>query len=100
MKISARGWLVFGACAAIAAAKRQPELIAIADENKREGARDWQLTRVRLDERGGYRASDIEGYVSHQSIAAGETLDLFVSTRDDWRERLDAVGVPSAPVLW
>ena len=55
----------------------------VATENREPGADDWQLTRVRLDERGGYRASDIEGYVSHQSISAGETLDLFVSTRDE-----------------
>jgi hypothetical protein len=49
------------------------------DENKREGARDWQLTRVR-GRAGMARVPDIEGYCSRQSVAAGETLDLFVST--------------------
>jgi hypothetical protein len=51
----------------------------IAEENRRAGA-DWQLTRVRLDKALGVRASAIEGYCSRQSVAAGETIDLFVST--------------------
>lgn len=62
-----------------AAPKRQPNLIA--DENRREGSRDWQLTRVRLDTRNGWRASDIEGYCSKQSVAAGETIDIMASLR-------------------
>lgn len=57
----------------------QPNLIR--EENAKPGASDWQLTRVRLDQRAGFRASDIEGYCSHQSVAAGETLEVFVSTR-------------------
>ncbi len=48
-------------------------------ENEKPGARDWQLTRVRIN-RGQYRTSLIEGYCSHQSIAAGETLSIFVSS--------------------
>ena len=52
----------------------------IADENRRPGASDWQLTRVRLDKAQGIRASTIEGYCSRQSVQAGDTLDLFVST--------------------
>lgn len=50
-------------------------------ENSREGHDDWQLTRVRLDERGGDRASDIEGYASKQSVKSGEKIDLFISVR-------------------
>ena len=53
------------------AERRQPNLIA--QENRKPGARDWQLTRIRLDSRGGFRSSDIEGYLSKQSVAAGET---------------------------
>ncbi len=59
----------------------EPGTHPIREENARPGATDWQLTRVRLDERAGFRASDIEGYCSRQSVAAGETLDVFVSTR-------------------
>lgn len=59
---------------------RQPTLIA--EENARPGSADWQLTRVRLDQTGGFRASDIEGYCSRQSVKAGETLDIMVSTRE------------------
>ena len=52
----------------------------IADENRRPGALDWQLSRVRLDKQTGVRASAIEGYCSRQSVLAGETLEIFVST--------------------
>ena len=57
---------------------RQPDLIR--EENARSGA-DFQLTRVRLDSSQSYRSSLIEGYCSHQSIQAGEVLELFVSTK-------------------
>ncbi|HLU49794.1 MAG TPA: N,N-dimethylformamidase beta subunit family domain-containing protein, partial [Planctomycetota bacterium] len=55
-----------------------PDLIR--RENEREGALDWQLTRVRVDGSEGVRSRWIEGYASQQSLAAGDTLDLFVST--------------------
>lgn len=61
------------------AAEARPNLIR--EENARPGATDWQLTRVRLDERAGFRASDIEGYCSRQSVSAGETLEIFVSAK-------------------
>ena len=48
-------------------------------ENQYPGARDWQLTRVRLDS-GGFRSPWIEGYCSRQSVKAGETIDIYVST--------------------
>lgn len=51
----------------------------IARENKRPGTTDWQLTRVRVNQ-GKFRTSLIEGYCSHQSVAAGERLQIFVST--------------------
>lgn len=51
----------------------------IVDENKREGSLDWQLTRVRVD-KDGFRSPNIEGYCSKQSVKAGESLDLFVSS--------------------
>jgi len=68
-----------GAGSASAAESDKPNLIAA--ENARPGSTDWQLTRVRLDSRGGFRAADIEGYCSAQSVAAGEVLDFFVSAK-------------------
>ncbi len=53
----------------------------IRQENAKPGALDWQLTRVRLDKTGGFRAPDIEGYCSRQSVKAGEKLDIFVNTK-------------------
>lgn len=48
-------------------------------ENQKDGARDWQLTRVRLDG-GQFRSPWIEGYCSRQSVRAGESIDIAVST--------------------
>ena len=53
----------------------------VAEENRKPGAVDWQLTRVRLDKQTGVRTSTIEGYCSRQSVLAGETLEIFVSTK-------------------
>ncbi len=53
----------------------------IQRENAREGATDWQLTRVRVDKSGGCRNVAIEGYCSKQSVAAGEKLQIMVSTQ-------------------
>lgn len=57
----------------------QVQLSPIVRENQQAGSRDWQLTRVRPDA-GGYRSPAIEGYCSRQSVAAGEVLDIMVST--------------------
>ncbi|MEO6788358.1 MAG: twin-arginine translocation signal domain-containing protein, partial [Chthoniobacteraceae bacterium] len=62
------------------AESEKPRPISIREENAKEGARDWQLTRVRLDKNLGFRASNIEGYCSKQSVLAGESLDFMVST--------------------
>jgi len=51
----------------------------IRDENSKPGALDWQLTRVRLD-KDNYRSAWIEGYCSKQSVLAGESIDIMVST--------------------
>ena len=63
---------------------RQPNLVK--KENSREGARDWQLTRVRPS---GFRTPAIEGYCSRQSVKAGETLDIMVSTEPAARFKLE-----------
>lgn len=59
------------------AADKEPN--QIVQENGRPGSRDWQLTRVRADA-GGFRSPWIEGYCSKQSVRAGETIDIMVST--------------------
>src|SRR5260221_127686 len=62
------------------AAAQEKQAPLTTDENRRPGALDWQLTRVRLDKQTGIRAPAIEGYCSRQSVLAGESLDIFVST--------------------
>ncbi len=61
----------------------------IVRENRKQGATDWQLTKVRLDKYGGYRSPVIEGYCSHQSIEAGQKLEIFVSTNPPSRFRIE-----------
>src|SRR5579875_3827146 len=60
----------------------------IPQENARPGALDWQLTRVRAD-REGFRSPWIEGYCSKQSVRAGETIEIMVSTRPARRFRIE-----------
>ena len=70
-------------------AKSETKRAIIADENRHPGARDWQLTRVRLDKAAGFRAPAIEGYCSRQSVKAGESLDIMVSTDPASRFTID-----------
>ena len=49
----------------------------IKKENSREGARNWQLTRVKPT---GFNTPSIEGYCSRQSVQGGENIDVMVST--------------------
>jgi hypothetical protein len=53
---------------------------AIHIENTRPGTRDWMLTNTRIDPPTRYRCPWIEGYCSHQSVRAGDTIHFFVST--------------------
>src|SRR5688572_3773762 len=73
-------WLLIAvvATASVIAAERDPDLIR--RENAKPGSRDWQLTRVALENYTSIRARYIEGYCSKQSVAAGETIDIMVST--------------------
>ena len=57
-------------------------------ENLEPGDADWQLTRVWLNA-SAYRTSLIEGYCSKQSVHAGESIDVFVSTRPASKFTLD-----------
>ena len=53
---------------------------AIAVENQRPGTAEWQLDKTKIDPETRYRCPTIEGYCSHTSIRAGQTLRIFVST--------------------
>lgn len=63
-----------------AAAESDRPVNPIVIENQKPGTTDWQLTYTKVDPKTRYRSPLIEGYVSHASIEAGETLKLFVST--------------------
>ncbi|MFA7472464.1 MAG: N,N-dimethylformamidase beta subunit family domain-containing protein, partial [Spirosomataceae bacterium] len=60
----------------------------IVEENKKPGSRDWQLTRVRYDQ-SQHRSALIEGYCSKQSVKAGESIDIMVSTNPAVPYQLD-----------
>jgi|SRR5262245_52955807 len=53
---------------------------SIRAENEKPGTLDWQLTYTRVDPKTQYRSRMIEGYASRQSVKAGESIDLLVST--------------------
>lgn len=62
-----------------ATAARRTE--AIAQENARAGTSDWLLTQTRIDPATVYRSPWIEGFCSRNSVRAGETLEIKVSTK-------------------
>jgi hypothetical protein len=51
----------------------------IAEENQRPGTTDWMLRNCQIDPATKYRSPVIEGYCSHASIRAGDTLEVKVS---------------------
>src|SRR5437899_3020395 len=61
-----------------AAPSRQADLIRA--ENDKPGTTDWLLKNTRVDPKTKYRCPWIEGYCSHTSIRAGDTLAIMVST--------------------
>ena len=52
----------------------------VIQENQRPGTRDWMLRQTRIDPGSRYRSPWIEGYCSHRSLRAGETITFHVST--------------------
>lgn len=58
----------------------QPASNPVAQENRRPGTRDWMLRQTRIDPESRYRCPWIEGYCSHRSARAGETITFHVST--------------------
>jgi hypothetical protein len=61
----------------------------VAQENQRPGTRDWMLRNMRIDTNSRYRSPWIEGYCSHRSVRAGETVTFHVSTNPASRFTLD-----------
>lgn len=88
IKTAAATALASGFTASHAASSPQPSSL-IADENRRPGTTDWQLNRVRLSKAQSVRAPEVEGYCSKQSVLAGESLDIFVSTAPAARFKLE-----------
>ena len=82
------GNLLAGASDPAQAAAQPAQGNGIAQENAKEGARDWQLTRVRVDG-GEFRSPSIEGYCSRQSVLAGESIDIMVSASPARQFRLE-----------
>jgi hypothetical protein len=80
---------ILSAPAASLAAQREKGPNPVEQENQEPGAEDWQLTRVKLDQSGGFRTSLIEGYCSRQSVAAGETIEFFISANPPARYVLE-----------
>jgi hypothetical protein len=52
----------------------------IRTENAKAGTTDWMLAKTRVDPKTKYRCPWIEGYCSHTSVRAGDTLAFLVST--------------------
>ena len=74
----------------------------VVEENSKPGSLDWQLTRVRLGKRDGFRSPSIEGYCSHQSVQAGDGIfePFDAPEREAEIDRDDhgaAVGAEDAP---
>jgi hypothetical protein len=61
----------------------------IRAENDRPGTTDWLLENTRVDPRTKYRCPWIEGYCSHTSLRAGDTLAILVSTNPASPFRID-----------
>src|SRR6188474_1859200 len=66
----------------------------IVAENKKQGTTDWLITNVEkrtceYPDNQWCRRPAVEGYVSHQSILAGDKLKIFVSTNPVQEYKLD-----------
>jgi hypothetical protein len=52
----------------------------VVQENRRPGTREWMLQQTRIEPKSRYRSPWIEGYCSHRSLRAGDTITFHVST--------------------
>ncbi len=78
--LSSLSLLFVGGSKLAAQQENRPEATGlIRTENAQAGAIDWQLTRARIDG-GEFRSPWVEGYCSRQSVSAGESIDIMIST--------------------
>src|SRR5947207_8632977 len=61
----------------------------IVRENQKIGTREWILQKTAVDPKTKFRCPWIEGYCSRTSVAAGESIDIFVSTNPASAFRID-----------
>ena len=105
MKTGQRVWLVAAALMAFLVPQRsdaseRSDVIRL--ENQKAGTTDWLLTKIKKGtrppkfepedepyEKGWRRRKELEGFVSHTSIRAGETLKIYVSTDPVIRYKID-----------
>ncbi len=73
-------WTVIAMASAAIPRAHADDKDLVRRENALPGSRDWQLSRVGLRSGNYVRAAHIEGYCSRQSVSAGESLDIMVST--------------------
>lgn len=76
-----KGAAVTGGAMMVKTASGDEDGNRIVVENAKAGTRDWMLRCPRIEPDSNYRCPWIEGYCSHASILAGETLTVHVSTR-------------------
>ena len=74
---AAAGWALVAPLQVGASGNRTSGIMTA--ENEKPGSTDWQLTRIHVDS-AGFRSPRIEGYCSKQSVEAGETIEIKVST--------------------
>jgi hypothetical protein len=58
----------------------EPVANLTVQENQHPGTRDWMLRKTRIEPASRYRCPWIEGYCSHRSVRAGNTITFYVST--------------------
>src|SRR5688572_26023672 len=78
-----------GGLAALAARSVVAASPRVRDENARPGTRDWLLTAAKVDPANKIRCPWIEGYCWRTSAAAGEKLEIKVSTNPPGKFTLD-----------
>jgi len=61
----------------------------IEEENRRAGTTEWMLKNCQIDPATRYRCRFVEGYCSHASVRAGETIEIMVSADPVAEVKLD-----------
>jgi hypothetical protein len=82
-----KGTAAVGLAAALGAAQARGG--RIREENQKPGTTDWMLANTKVDPETKYRCPWIEGYCSKNSVKAGETIELKVSTNPPSKFTID-----------